>query len=519
MEENLYVVESKKPFGESLIWKLNREFYQEEGIHAWSTGEVPHHLTSNSNVGKTYAHLIFGFLKDLAQKGQMSRVYFLELGAGHGRLAFHVLRHLGRLIKEIQLDLPPYCYILSDIVEENLTFFEEHPQLQTYYDSGQLDVAYFDAVAGKELSLRKSGLKILPEQLDQPIIAIGNYFFDSIPTDVFHYDHMQISTCEVSIESTEPPSGKSARELFKTSNLKIHKTVMEKPFYEEAALNEILEAYRSTLMTTHVFFPKIGIECLKNIRKFSKKGMLLLSMDKGSHELHDLENAKEPDMVSHGSISFWVNFHALGEYCKKTGGKAIFPKYSTYHLDLACLLFLPEGESYTETQFAYNLFVNEFGPEDLTLMKKFYYSHIRSLRLREIVGLLRVNGYDSQIFSNVLPRVKQVIQQITFNERKFLGQAMHEVYNTYFHINEKEDLAFEIGGIYYALGFYQEALDFFDRSVKQYGQTPDEYYNRALCHYQLRQDELFSKTLKEAKTAYPGYEQFGHLDKLDLGAK
>ena len=82
MSSEPYLVESVKPFSESLIWQLNRDFYQEQGIKAWSEGTVPHNLTSNSRVGKTYAELILAFLKDLAFKGQSEEtVYILELGA------------------------------------------------------------------------------------------------------------------------------------------------------------------------------------------------------------------------------------------------------------------------------------------------------------------------------------------------------------------------------------------------------------------------------------------------------
>jgi SAM-dependent MidA family methyltransferase len=86
-----------KPFHDSMIWQLNRDYYQDIGIDAWSSGEVPHNITSNSFVGKTYAALIFAMLKDLARKEKLDTVYILELGTGHGRLAFHVLKHLEKM--------------------------------------------------------------------------------------------------------------------------------------------------------------------------------------------------------------------------------------------------------------------------------------------------------------------------------------------------------------------------------------------------------------------------------------
>ena len=65
MDTDQFEIESKTLFSESLIWQLNRDFYQENGINAWSNDIVPHHMTSNSSVGKTYAELIFAFLRQI----------------------------------------------------------------------------------------------------------------------------------------------------------------------------------------------------------------------------------------------------------------------------------------------------------------------------------------------------------------------------------------------------------------------------------------------------------------------
>lgn len=92
MVPDLYEIEAAQKFSESKIWQFNRDYYIQKGLSAFSEDHVPHHLTSNSLIGKTYAELIFGFLQDLASNGYPSEtVYILELGAGHGRLAFLVL--------------------------------------------------------------------------------------------------------------------------------------------------------------------------------------------------------------------------------------------------------------------------------------------------------------------------------------------------------------------------------------------------------------------------------------------
>ena len=266
-------------------------------------------------VGKTYAELIVGLLKDLATKHQLAEtVYILELGTGHGRLAFHILKHLEKLISYLDIELPPYCYIVSDIVEENLSFYQKHPQFQCFLEQGLMDICYYDAVGGEELHLRYSGRRIAHQQLQQPLVVISNYFFDSIPTDLFHIHDQQISSCAISLHTSQNPSKMSGEELLNHLSLTYHKNPVVKPFYKEGIYNDLLEGYRDLILDSHIFFPHKSLQCLNKLKNLSKQGMMLLSMDKGFHELDELQQREEPKLASHGSFSIWVNYHALGQF-------------------------------------------------------------------------------------------------------------------------------------------------------------------------------------------------------------
>lgn len=517
MPPNNFIIESQTPFAESFIWQLNRDFYQEKGIRAWSHGVVPHNLTSNSKAGKTYAELIFALLKDLAVKGQTKEVvYILELGAGHGRLAFHVLRHLDRLIASTSVSIPPFCYVLSDIVEDNLSFFQNHPQLQGYYKKGNLDFAYYDATERKELYLRYSKKTISPKDLDQPIVAIANYFFDSIPNDLLYIQNKTVSKCAIDISSKENPAGMNTDSLLENMEVSYTQSALESDAYQDPLMNEIVEDYRNKIKNSYLFFPKRGIECLQHIKSFSKAGLVLLSIDKGFHDFHDLENKKEPEIVPHGSISIWVNYHALGTYCEKQGGKSLFPTFSNFHLEIGCLLFLEESDTYAQTTAAYQQFVDNFGPDDFNSIKKLAYNNVASLQLSELIALYRLSYYDSTFFIKLLPRLKQAVQRVSFNERNRIAQTFDAVWDMYFYINEPYDLAYEIGGLLYDLGYYVKALTYFQYSVDLFGLKADIYYNQALCYYQLREDEKFFKTLSQLKKEFPDYELIAHLEKLDV---
>jgi hypothetical protein len=517
--EKPYLVEKLQPFADSHIWQLCRDYYQQTGLDAWRSGTVPHHMTSNAMVGKTYAQLIFAFLKDLAAKGQHEEmVYLIELGAGHGRLAFHILKHLERLAAQPGHVLPPYCYIISDIVESNLQFFEQHEQFQPYFKQGVLDVAYFDAVESQELLLRYARKTVLPTSLTQPLLAIGNYFFDTLPNDLFRVHAQEIHLCGVQLEMEEDPAGIDAAGMLEKVAVYYDDLPQSTPFYEQEEWNNLLEVYRQQLSQTYLLFPRLGLLSLERLKDLSTKGLMLLTMDKGYQQLEELDHLEVPDMVTHGSMSFAVNYHAFRVLCEQKGGQAYFSDFSNRNLQMGCLLYLNDSDTFLATKAAYQEVVNDFGPGDFNGVKKFAYKHIHTMTLVELIAVARFGAYDATLFVNFLPRLKALSQEVTYAERQRLALLMHHTWDTYFTINEGDDLAFEMAGIFYLLGYYQEALDYFGHSAHEYGQTPDLYYNQILCYYQLRQDKLFAQTLKQAQNSFPGYERFADLASLDLNA-
>ncbi len=519
MNQERFEVESYKVFSESLIWQLNRDYYHKSGIEAWSKGIVPHNITSNSMVGRTYAELILAFLKDLAAKGETTeKVYIVDLGAGHARLGFHVLTHLEKLRNLLDMVLPPYCYVLTDIVEENLNFFKEHSQLQDYFKRGILDYASYDAIEGKNIELRYSDITINKGDLKQPLIALGNYFFDSIPNELFYIQDNEIKLCSIALHASEHPSSLLIDQLLEKLKLTYDTKSFEEPYYPSAVFNSILKDYQTNLKDTYLLFPEKSMLCLENLKALSSKGLMLLSMDKGFHELEKLDKKKKPEIITHGSFSLWVNYHALGSFCERMGGKALFPDFSTFHLQVACLLFMEKAPSYTYTHAAYDHFVNEFGPDDYNTLKKISYANIATLSIMDLIALIRLSAYDSTFFLNILPRLKNLIKRLSNTDRERIAQTLDKIWFYYFNINESQDLALNIAGMFFDLAYYEKALVYFEHSTNSYGVEADTFYNKILCYYQLRQDDKFIEATKEAKRLFPDSDLFEKLKKLDLNA-
>ena len=164
------ILEQGVRLSRSLVWKMQRRFYLEHGVKAWSQGEIPQYVTTNPVMARAYAQLYLAWLRDLAaQKSEGAAldpsqpIYIVELGAGSGRFAYHFLLHFFDMLDRSSLRGLRVIYVMADLVETTLEFWMAHGQLQPWRDAGRLDFASFDAESDKVLRLR-SGTTLMWNQ-------------------------------------------------------------------------------------------------------------------------------------------------------------------------------------------------------------------------------------------------------------------------------------------------------------------------------------------------------------------
>ena len=473
-------------FSQSRLWQLQRDYFADKGIDAWRSGEVPHYISSNPVMGKTYAELVLAFLRDLALKGQTTQtVYLLELGAGHGRLCYHFFKHFEKYYQQSALTLPPFCYVLSDFTPSNVDYWQTHPRLQPYLAQGWLDFAVFDVLDSSEIELRQRAITLGAGCLNQPLMVIANYFFDSIPQALFQLENGQMSQCLLALLGDSESAQMSTVELIETIELQYSYQLLQEntDFYaNEPVLNELLSIYRDNLKQTHLLLPHQGIRVLQRLKKWSDQGLLLLTADKGEHHLTHLDYRGAPKLDTHGSFSLSVNYHAFKHYCTTQGGSALFSRHQPGSLNVGCLLLLPEPSTYVETCQAYERFVNDFGPDDYFSLKKLIEKQLDNLSCIEIMSIIRLSGYDARLFIQMLPRVFDCVPALSENQRWDLFLAIPRLWDTHYPLGESEDLAFDLGNLLYVLGFYPEALVYYDLSIQIYGQSKEVLSNIALCY-------------------------------------
>ncbi|HEY1652505.1 MAG TPA: SAM-dependent methyltransferase [Acidimicrobiales bacterium] len=275
------IVESPRRLSESSIWRLERGYFEQRGIQAWASGDVPHSGTNNTVQARAYAQLLEGVLADAAA-GAFGRfepsepVHVVELGAGSGAFAFHFLQALEPAV----LPANP-VYVLSDLAESNLAFWKENPALAPFVDAGRLDMACFDATSDQPVRLEQRGIELRPGELANPLVFFANYFFDVLPQDLFVVEDGVLYEEAVALAL---PSGALALDddlAFTKLFMATERRPVGPAHYGDTLLDAVLADVAGTHTPRGRFpFPSTALRMLRNLLALSGGRMVVVSNER-----------------------------------------------------------------------------------------------------------------------------------------------------------------------------------------------------------------------------------------------
>ena len=475
-------------FSEAPIWNIQRQYYEEEGTRAWKNDQVPQYITSNPMIGGAYAEMIFGFLQDRANKGHLAEpVQIVELGAGAGRFAYHVLHELCKLRDYAGIALPPFRYIMTDLPMNNVMAWKEHPALQSFVADGLLDFARFDAVHDTELNLVVSGTTIGAGDLGQPLIVVANYFFDGIPQELLYVGDGQIYETDVEVEY--PENHESLKPSQWLHQVKLQYEHRRAPEYEQEnyPYRNVISIYQEQLEDSHILFPTSGITCLERLNGLSQEGFLLITADKGDHLLDNWQFAGPPELILHGSFSFTANYHAIQHAFEQRGATALFPPHHYKNINVGCILNLDKPMDYTNMRLAYRRCVERFGPDEFFSMKEWVDRNHNSMGLQQILGFWRLGGYDAEFFIQNTKQISRLLPDADEDEIQDILRGIELMWSSYYVMEQRYDLALDAGLILFEMDLYEHSKRYLEISVQQ---EQDEvvstvFYCLAICCFEL----------------------------------
>lgn len=417
------LLEAPTRLSRSLLWQMQRRYYEEHGPEAFSRLGVPHYITTNPTIAGHYAQVVLGFLRDLPGAGSApgaldpgQPLYIVELGAGAGRFAYHFLRRFGALHAASPLRDQPVCYVLSDLSERNLAAWGAHPSLQPFLGATgrlRLDMARFDLERDGAFHLLRSGEVLRPGALRNPLVVLANYIFDSTRQDAFVVRDGRLFEVLVTLRSAAP-AAPDPEDPALLAGLEVghEERPVQGGYYGEAGWDAILEGYLQ-LPQACLLFPVSAFACVERLAQLAAGRLLLLAGDKGFTKKESLIGLRPPGLSFHGSFSFWVNFHALATMVQARGGVALCQEHTARSLAVCAFLLGEHATGYAETRLAFAEVIGRNGPDDFFTLKKILDGGdgggaprgraADMLAPDQVLAVLRLFAFDPDLFTRLAP--------------------------------------------------------------------------------------------------------------------
>ncbi|WP_297427573.1 tetratricopeptide repeat protein [Clostridium sp.] len=512
------IVESEKPLSQSMLWKLQTEFFENQGPEAWSKGIVPQYITTNPYIANQYAKTVFGYLRDYVSREDMDKdtvIYIMELAAGVGRFTYTFLKRFLHMIENSSLKGIKFKYIVTDFAERNIEYWQSHSFLKSYFESGVLDCATFDISKDDEIRLRHSGEVLSSGKLKNPLILFANYTFDSLPQDTFYVNGGELYEGLITITSPEEKSDPNDKSIL--AGLDYYytdKKIDGNHYYEDKNFNNVLMHYKNSLEDTAFYMPIIGLRCISRLKKLFNDDIILISADKGYKNEEAMFKNYHPYLSKHGCISMTVNFHAIELYFKELGGKAIHSIYEHENINVSLFMLSKNDHDLIETSMAYNEVIECIGPDDFYIMKRAIMPLSKSLTTKELLTFLRFTVWDSRTLLEFYNILLERIPTEEDSPKEELVDAINRVWEYYFPIGEEGDLGYHFGSILGYLGHDEDALKFFESSLEFYGECPETNYEIALCYYNLQQIDKALEYTEKSIALDPDFKEGENLKSM-----
>jgi tetratricopeptide (TPR) repeat protein len=493
------VIEQNKRFSQSALWRMQREYFDKEGINAW-VNQVPFYITSNPFIANSYAQLVLAFIRDWIAKNPDAKnhpFYIMELGTGSGRFSYYFVKTLQELLQGLHMFDVKICYIMSDFTKHNIQYWEEHSALKPFIEQGLIDFAMYDMEAERPITLVKQNVRLTPEILVNPLTLFANYIFDTISHDSFAIHEgklyellLSLSTDEKNMENNRPVNMEKISVDYSVHEIK-------SAYYGDPHLDSILDEYKKSLKETSFLFPIGSFHAIKFLKKLSNNKLFIISTDKGYSTVEALDHLGHPSISFHGSFSMMVNFHAIGSYFKNSGGDS-FLQTSRKGIKTSVFASGFTFKEMPETALAINEWVEGFSPSDYFTLHRRMSDSFQECALETIASHMQLAGWDPHIYLKLTGRVASLIDQSDSDTIQFMAQNMPKMAANYYHMPKTECILFEIGVFFHAIKRFDEAEKYYLMAHPYVGDQFGLFYNLALCQHHLEKNDSALESFKKA---------------------
>ena len=504
--EGWTLLEENQRFSKSVLWTIQKAYYDRQGPAAWHSGETPHYATCNTYIAQCYADVTMAYLRELDRRGELDAqepVYIVELAAGVGAFAYYFLHKLGELKRESSLRDLDVRYVMTDFTQTNLKVWSRHPHLQQFVEQGALGFGTFDVDVHDRIELL-NGATLTPGSCKNPILVFANYAFDTFRMDLFRVQGGRVD--EVQVSTRAPGSGPvdfSQPQLAgKLRTQYSYRPIDERSYYDTPAYNHLLATYRKVFADSTFAVPIASLRALDRLFALAGGRGMLLSSDKGFTQLDELYQSNPDAIQVHGGFSMMVNYHAIGECTTHEGG--VYAS-TTRFMNVKTAMCIRGGgrDAFPDTLSMFRRRIEEFGPGEFFD----FFQKERELEktIPQFLGLLRMSGHDPGVLfthaTQVRTKCKGLPEHINVELRLALDRTWRQWYAS------PQNLPFELGRIMLALGRPLEGARFNQIAIEFYGEVPAAFLNMGICYYYGEDPNQALRCFEHAKALNPDFRE------------
>eukprot|EP00944_MAST-04C_sp_MAST-4C-sp1_P012855 g12855.t1 len=512
-----YPVESGRRLSSSLLWDLQRQFYREQGVNAWSNSLVPHFVSSNAYLAHCYARLIIAYATDVYKSDPsfsyddppmnlLKKFRIIEIGAGHGKFGFLVLQKLLRL-KDFWPRENCFQYILTDFVQDTVEFWKNNDSLWPFFRMGMCDFATFDAEKDSEIQLQGCG-EILDLKDAPNSIFICNYVLDTLPQDAFRIQNGKLEETLCSIFSEKENDGIDCDDLISRLKIKWGTRECDTEYYagENSNLNFLLDYYLSKHLQANFLIPIGGLKLIDRVRKMTNNRFMWLLGDKAYTQECEFGGLGDPHIAFHGSFSFMANFHAIKLYIDEVCKGFTYLTDKLEGFKCAALVVGTSKDIHRRLEFQWYDSMSDYDPEDFSNLQRSIKQENVNPSLKTALCTTRLAHWDPDVFLKFKRVLIDKTPYASEKEQLDIYRDAYEVWNCYYPLQKEKDVAFEIGRLMMGLRRYDEGIEFFRKSNKFCGEHHVTWYNIGICCSYVGQCDASLDAFDKSLQMKPDYQ-------------
>jgi hypothetical protein len=364
------------------------------------------------------------------------------------------------------------------------------------------------------IQLQLGGNEVCADTVRNPMIVIANYFFDTVPHDVFRIESKKLLEGQVSLErllETEEGPVDPASPLH-ISQIKPHwqyKELRSDRYFEDERLNAVLRHYKHNYREGTFIFPTGAYQVLRNMEAMANGRLVLLSSDKGYTDVDYMLCFSEHRYAIHdGCFSYMVNYDAIGQAFRQGGGHYFHTVGLNLSIQTVCCISLP-GETHRFERIPY-FFNQKYNRTNIVNSMCSLLPDGReenpSLQMDRLIAQLRLHMADPKIFPLLAQEIVDQLPNVSWYYQQDLLQLIEEAWNRFYYFPGEVNLPFWLSQMCFYMDHFDKSLFYMEKTIESFGEHETLFYLKAQSHERLSQWRKALESYEKALELKPDFD-------------